>query len=115
MRDLLIATAAIAFSILSVSFLVLAVLFVLCLLVSCSSFIGPTYPYPACLYDSQARYDTGTVLAQRDYDSALLFRFTDSTKGDHGFIWVPSSSSSRYVRRCTQADAISAANATTNH
>jgi hypothetical protein len=59
-----------------------------------------SYPYPSCLYDSQGRWDKGKVIAERG-DGAQLFEFTDTGKGDHGFLWV-TPDSTRTLRPCRE-------------
>jgi hypothetical protein len=61
-----------------------------------------SFPYPACLFDKQNRYDRGAVLAKRESDDALLFQFADMTKGDQGFQWVKPGDPRR-VKPCTEA------------
>lgn len=67
---------------------------------SCASTLS--FPYPACLYDKLNRYDRGSVLAKRESDDALLFKFADLTKGDEGFQWVKPGDA-RSIRPCREA------------
>lgn len=48
-----------------------------------------TYPRRACLYDEGRRFNTGTVIEKRG-DGAVLFKYDDSTEGDHGYKWIDS-------------------------
>lgn len=61
-----------------------------------------SFPYPACLYDTLGRYDRGSVLAERDSDDALLFKYADREKGDRGFQWVKPGDPRR-IRPCREA------------
>lgn len=63
------------------------------------------YPRRACIYDSNKRFVTGTIVEKRD-DGARLFRYDDRSQGDHGYQWI--ADDDRSLAPCRAADPMSA-------
>lgn len=64
-----------------------AVAWALILLFACSNAIVK-YPYRAKLWrNNPTQFDLGIAVTERQ-DGAVLFQYDDTSRGDHGFIWV---------------------------
>jgi hypothetical protein len=62
-----------------------------------------SYPRRACLFGPDHRaFDIGTIVARRD-DGARLFKFDDSSRGDHGFMWIAEDDDRHRLQLCTAA------------
>lgn len=62
------------------------------------------YPRRTCLYFSDKRFVTGTIIEKRD-DGARLFKFDDRSQGDQGYRWVEDGDSVTF-RPCAAASAL---------
>jgi hypothetical protein len=81
----------------------IAVLALCMFALSCASSSVDQFPQRRCLFDSQRRFLTGTVIDKRD-DGARLFKFDDPTQGDRGFRWVDDNDGVT-IRPCSAATA----------